>query len=448
MRSTLPTFNEVWQRQFRTRVLKQMQCFPPESTLLIGCSGGMDSMLLLHVLSALYPQKIRAIYIDHQLQDSSAAWGAFVSAQCAARGIDCVIEKVDVQSGNLEQQAREARYQAYLKHRQAHEILVLAHHQQDQAETLILRLLSGAGVAGLSAMKILDVRGQLSIWRPLLDVSREQICQWATQLKVEHIEDPSNLDTHYDRAWCRRELWPLLQSRYAKMQQAFARTSYLMQDADDILQQVLAQDLSACGSDGVLDLQVFAQLSAARQRQLLSAWMKGQAQYRPSYDMVDRLQREVIQAKADAQAALHCQDYYYLRYQQQLFRLPKAEYLAAEQFEAEEQALCLQANQTFQVWSGSYQLQQAKVGLSATLLNRRFTLRPRFGGEKIHLYGRVGTWPLKKAIQEAQIFPWTRHTIQILSLDNVMLGVFSPKGFWLAQSDYCVADGWQPNLVS
>ena len=211
-------------------------------------------MLLLHVLSALYPQKIRAIYIDHQLQDSSAAWGAFVSAQCAARGIDCVIEKVDVQSGNLEQQAREARYQAYLKHRQAHEILVLAHHQQDQAETLILRLLSGAGVAGLSAMKILDVRGQLSIWRPLLDVSREQICQWATQLKVEHIEDPSNLDTHYDRAWCRRELWPLLQSRYAKMQQAFARTSYLMQDADDILQQVLAQDLSACGSARVLDL--------------------------------------------------------------------------------------------------------------------------------------------------------------------------------------------------
>ena len=128
--------------------------------------------------------------------------------------------------------------------------------------------------------------------------------------------------------------------------------------------------------------------------------------------------------------------------------MPKAEYLAAEQFEAEEQALCLQADQTFQVWSGCYQLQQAKVGLSATLLNRPLTLRPRLGGEKIHLYGRVGTWPLKKAIQEAQIFPWTRHTIQILSLDNVMLGVFSPKGFWLAQSDYCVADGWQPNLVS
>lgn len=426
-----------------------MQCFPPESTLLIGCSGGMDSMLLLHVLSALYPQKIRAIYIDHQLQDSSAAWGVFVSAQCAARGIDCVIEKVDVQSGNLEQQAREARYQAYLKHRQAHEILVLAHHQQDQAETLILRLLSGAGVAGLSAMKILDVRGQLSIWRPLLDVSREQICQWATQLKVEHIEDPSNLDTHYDRAWCRRELWPLLQSRYAKMQQAFARTSYLMQDADDILQQVLAQDLSACGSDGVLDLQVFAQLSAARQRQLLSAWMKGQDSYRPHFEMVQRLFNEVIHAKIDAQAALHWNQYYYVRYQQQLFRLSAAEYLAEKnQSAATVVHLQLSLNQKINLLSGSYQVAPAQIGLSHCLLGKVLNVTQRQGGEKIHLYARVGAWPLKKALQEAQIFPWQRYTIQILSIDNVMLGVFTPKGFWLAQSDYCEVGGWQPNLSS
>jgi len=75
-------------------------------------------------------------------------------------------------------------------------------------------------------------------------------------------------------------------------------------------------------------------------------------------------------------------------------------------------------------------------------------LRQRKGGEKIHLYGRVGHWPLKKAIQEAQIFPWTRHTIQILSTDNVMLGVFTPKGFWLAQSAYCEAGGWLPISVS
>ena len=405
-------------------------------------------MLLLHLLSFLCPEKVRAIYIDHQLQSPSAAWGELVQATCQNLNVPCVLQKVSVCEGNLENQARQARYQAYMQHLDNNEVLVLAHHQQDQAETVLLRLFSGAGVQGLAAMKVVDVRDDFSIWRPLLEVSREQICQWSAELKLDYVQDPSNQDVHYDRAWAREMLWPVLQQRFPKMQQAVARTANLMQDAEHILAEVLAQDLAACGSASQLNLIQLQQLSLPRQRQLLSAWMKGQAQYRPSYDMVDRLQREVIQAKADAQAALHCQDYYYLRYQQQLFRLPKAEYLAAEQFEAEEQALCLQANQTFQVLSGSYQLQQAKVGLSATLLNRRLTLRPRLGGEKIHLYGRVGTWPLKKAIQEAQIFPWTRHTIQILSLDNVMLGVFSPKGFWLAQSDYCVADGWQPNLVS
>ena len=72
----------------------------------------------------------------------------------------------------------------------------------------------------------------------------------------------------------------------------------------------------------------------------------------------------------------------------------------------------------------------------------------RQGGEKIHLYGRIGAWPLKKAIQEAQIFPWQRHRIQILSIDNVMLGVFTPKGFWLVESAYCEVGGWQPNLIA
>jgi len=81
-------------------------------------------------------------------------------------------------------------------------------------------------------------------------------------------------------------------------------------------------------------------------------------------------------------------------------------------------------------------------------LKQNLVLTSRQGGERIHLYGRVGAWPLKKAIQEAQIFPWQRHQIQILSRDNVMLGVFSPKGFWLAQSEYVEQGGWQPSLIS
>ena len=406
-------------------------------------------MLLLHLMSYLYPEKIRAIYIDHQLQAMSADWGQFVSDQCAALNVPCIVETVKVQAGNLEHQARSARYQAYSKHLKSNEILVLAHHQQDQAETLMLRLLSGAGVHGLAAMKQVDVRERFTIWRPLLDLSREQICQWAIQLNVQNIEDPTNLDTHYDRAWCRHELWSVLQNRYPKMQQALSRTSYLMQDADEILQEVLQQDLAICGSATKLDLKKLSQLSNARQRQLLSAWMKGTDTYRPSFEMVERVLHEVIESKSDAQAALHWNQYYYLRYQQKLYRLNPEEYLAEKnQSHIPEQTVCLELGQKMNVLSGEYLAETATIGLSASLLGKELNLVMRQGGEKIHLHGRVGAWPLKKAIQEAQIFPWQRYRIQILSIDNVMLGVFTPKGFWLAQSEYCEVGGWQPNLIS
>ncbi|MEG2299921.1 MAG: tRNA lysidine(34) synthetase TilS, partial [Acinetobacter sp.] len=324
MRSTLPTFNEVWQRQFRASVLTEFQDTPEQPHFLIGCSGGMDSVLLLHLMSHLFPKRIRAIYIDHQLQDVSPQWGSFVQEQCYVLDVPCVIQAVDVDTGNVESQARSARYAAFQKHLLANEILVLAHHQQDQAETVLLRLLSGAGIHGLAAMQSIDIREQFTIWRPLLALSRQQIELWAAEMQLRNIQDQTNFDTSYDRAWCRAELWPILEQRFPKMQQALARTSYLMQDAETILADVLAQDWASCGNASVLNLTPFRQLSAPRQRQLLSAWMKGEDLYRPAFDMVQRLFDEVIESKVDAQAALHWNQYYYVRYQQQLFRVSKA----------------------------------------------------------------------------------------------------------------------------
>ncbi|TCM66724.1 tRNA(Ile)-lysidine synthase [Acinetobacter calcoaceticus] len=409
----------------------------------------MDSMLLLFLMAQLCPQHIRVIYINHQLQQGSEQWGDLVQQQCAILNIPCIVEAVDVAAGNLEQQARAARYQAYQKHIQSHEVLVLGHHQQDQAETVMLRLLSGAGVSGLSAMKRIDSRDGYQVWRPLLELSREQICQWAEQMQLQYVNDPSNADIHYDRAWCREQLWPVLQQRYPKMQVAINRSSELMQDADQILQEVVQLDLSHCGNHQQLHLTALAELSEARRRQLLSVWMKGDAQYRPAFDMIQRLQDEVIAAKSDAQAALHSNGYYFVRYQQVLYRLEKQFYLAHKQvLDLQPTCLSIDRRSPVQLDAGLFEVRQVATGLAWDLLEQKLDLQRRMGGEKIHLYGRVGAWPLKKALQQAQIFPWLRHTIQILSIDNVMLGVFTPKGFWLAQSDYCVTDGWLPNLIS
>jgi tRNA(Ile)-lysidine synthase len=298
-------------------------------------------------------------------------------------------------------------------------------------------------------MKPVDVRSDQYIWRPFLDLSREQIEDWVNQLSIPYVNDPTNLDTHYDRAWCRQDLWKVLQARYPKMQQAISRTSYLMQDAEQILQEVLIQDFSLCGDERQLALNQLLSLSEARRRQLLSFWMKGTHQYRPGFEMVERLLNEVIYAKPDATAALHWNDYYYVRFQGIIYRLDKQVYLAQQDSKIVSSShISFNLNDNFQLASGKYKIETSQLGLSVDLLGQLLNIENRIGGEKIHLHGRVGTWPLKKAIQEAQIFPWLRHTIQILSLDNVMLGVFTPKGFWLAQSDFCEVGGWQPKLIS
>ena len=405
-------------------------------------------MLLLHLMSIVFPARVRAIYIDHQLQASSPDWGIFVQNYAQQLNIPVIIQKVEVASGNLENQARTARYSAYQQHLKSHDILVLAHHQQDQAETVLLRLLSGAGVNGLSAMQELENRENFQLWRPFLSLSREQIESWSMQLNLPFVQDQTNFDTQYDRAWCRQDVWPLLQQRYPKMQQALSRTSILMQDANSILQEVLLQDTQYCGDTHQIDLEKLQQLSLPRQRQLLSAWMKGEADYRPPFEMVARLQQEVINAKADAQSALHWNGHYYVRYQKQLYRIAKALYLASKNCYHVTGTICLDLDQSISLISGKFKIISAEIGLSADLLKQNLTIHSRQGGEKIHLYGRVGHWPLKKAIQEAQILPWLRHTIQILAIDNVMLGVFTPKGFWLAQSKYCENDGWLPHLSS
>ena len=161
MRSTLPTFDEVWQQQFRQRLIAQTQTLDQTSqdtTFVLACSGGMDSMLLLYLFADLTSEqlnhyRLKVISIDHQLQADSAKWSNLVLQHCEKVDVPCKVIQVDVQEGNLEAEARKARYHAFENELQENDVLILGHHQQDQAETLLMRLFQGAGVRGLSAMQ-------------------------------------------------------------------------------------------------------------------------------------------------------------------------------------------------------------------------------------------------------------------------------------------------------
>ncbi|MCH4246301.1 MAG: tRNA lysidine(34) synthetase TilS [Acinetobacter populi] len=490
MRSTLPTFNEVWQRKFSQRLLSHLQQFDPQAKIVLGCSGGMDSMLLLYLLAELIPQRLYVLSVDHQLQQASAAWSDFVLHHCQKLNIPCQIIPIQIQAGNLEAQARQARYAAFLQHLNPQDILVLAHHQQDQAETVLLRLLQGTGVSGLSAMQEIEWRklhhhnlsqhdpfqsnlsqsglvsdfslshdnnlnphsasqldtAQYALWRPLLTLSRQQIGQWIQQLNIQYVDDPMNHDKHYDRVWCREQLWPLLEQRFPRMQEGIARCATLMQDADSILYEVLQQDLKQCvDSQQRLNIECLNQLSLPRQRQLLSVWMQGEDSYRPPFAMVERIRTEVIAARQDAQSVLHHASYDFVRFDGYLYRYPQAVWQAL-QTTPQQQTLCFDVTVQHQIALGDVKVEMVSFGIDRALLSKTLTLVARQGGEKIAFYGRKGHRILKKELQERKIPPWFRHQTQILMYHNTILGVFTSTGFWLAESVYCGKDGWLPNL--
>ncbi|MDD1975323.1 tRNA lysidine(34) synthetase TilS [Pseudomonas tussilaginis] len=249
----------------------------------VALSGGLDSTVLLHLLANL-PNKppLRAIHIHHGLQAAADAWPIHCQRLCEELGIELLIVHVQVAVGaSLEQGAREARYAAFADALRPGEVLLTGQHREDQAETLLFRLLRGAGVRGLAAMPGQRVLGRGLLVRPLLDVSRQALEAYAQAQQLTWVEDPSNGDIRYARNYLRHQVFPLLRQRWPQAAQALARTAEHLSEAQSLLDELAVQDLArastANGFDWLslasLELSVLCELSPARQRNALQYWL-------------------------------------------------------------------------------------------------------------------------------------------------------------------------------
>lgn len=423
------------------QIKETLKRFAPNQRFLLGCSGGLDSVVLLVALHRILAEtdqqsQLRVVHVDHDLQEPSSEWAKQVVAQCQALNIEVVVKKVKVAAGNLENEARNARYAAFREVIAPDEVLVLAHHQQDQAETVLMRLLSGSGVSGLAAMREVQKQDQLTIFRPLLNIPRDDIHQYALSHHLQWVDDPANHDLSFDRVVMREKVWPLLASHWDGFEAAMARTAGLMADAESVLQAQGEVDLAATQhADGSLNIPAVLALSDARVRWLLARWMQGDAQYAPPLSRVEAV-REMMTARIDAIPQVIWQtgdvvqsrrcNFQFRRYQDQLYRLP------LELPVAEMQTVVFLIDQVFDLPTGSWRVIEMENGLPLPLLGQALRLRPRREGELLHLYGRVGRWPLKKLLQSLRLPPWQREQVQILeTLDEQPLALLSSKGFWV-----------------
>ncbi len=380
------------------------------NTWWVGFSGGLDSTVLLHLLlSKNLPVTISAIHINHQISPNADSWQQHCEEFCRLLGVQCISEKVKVenQGNGIEDAARSARYQVFAKYLAQGDSLFTAHHADDQAETLLLRLLRGTGVKGLSGISAARVFNHAMIYRPLLSFSRADLLNYAKQHGLGWIEDESNFSEKYDRNYLRMRVMPLLQSRWPGMQKKWHQTAQLFAEAEMLLAETAIADLQK------MDLReerigqsinrvCFAGLSIPRQHNLLRYWLSSQGYSIPEQQHWQQIRSQIFSDKTDLNINVQWGNLSLRVYRNKIFALP----LVLPELKLTMTRCIVDSSAKF---------------LRADLPD--IHIKNRQGGERCRPAGRNHSQTLKKCLQEFGLEPWLRDSVPLIYSENHLVAV-------------------------
>ena len=302
-------------------------------TLVLGYSGGLDSTLLLHALvRAGLASRLRAVHVQHGLQAAADGWCQHCASSARHLGVAFYSAHPAVSPGpNLEARARDARRAALLTETPEDGALLLAHHADDQAETLLLRLMRGSGPAGLAAMAADSVFAGRRLLRPLLPWSRQALAELAAHWQLTWVEDPTNAATDADRNFLRHEILPRLAERWPAVVPTLNRNAQLQAESATLQASLAAADLALLSvpgrpdeADDAISLSAFAALPEARQRNLLYGWLRQKGLQAPPRKVLQRVLDEVATALPDRMPEVRWEQGVFCRYRDGLYLLPLA----------------------------------------------------------------------------------------------------------------------------
>ena len=412
--------------------LEQLEAAPQ---VLVGFSGGLDSAVLLHLLSeALPPERITAVHIHHGLSANAGDWQQHAKQVCQGLGVRLIAESVsiDASGAGIESAARDARYAVFEKHLVEGGLLLLGHHADDQVETVLFRLLRGSGARGLSGIPKTRAVGSGRLIRPLLSWPKSSLHDYAKEQQLSWIEDESNQQEQFDRNYLRHSVIPLLAQRWPNYVQGVMRSAQQSGQADQLADSVARGDLAGLDSrpergGWSLDLTEFVNLESLRQRNVLRYWPEVHGLPALGQTLIDEVMSSLLTAREDSEPKVMRGDLQICRYRQRLYLLklsgrPKADL-----------DLCL-------FWSGDQplvlpdgNLLSAERGLGEGLRVDnidRLTLRFRRGGERCQPVGREHSNSLKKLLQEYGLEPWWREPVPLFYIDEQLVAV---GDLWVCQ---------------
>lgn len=428
---------------------------PETVELCVAFSGGMDSSVLLeicHKLSARNlllcvsgePLALSAIHVNHGLNPRANQWQQHCREQCEPRGIPlrCVSPEVKVAPGRSpEAQAREARYQCFDEHLQPGRVILTAHHLDDQMETLLLRLLRGAGPDGLAGIPESRSLGAGMVFRPLLGVSRSVLEEYATARGLVWIDDDSNADSAMDRNYLRHHVMPLLQARWPGYRQAWQQSAKLCGEAGRLNAALAERDVASARIPDqlhALSVSEITSLAPERQRNVLRHWLLENGCGGVGHQLLERIVEDVLPARQDAQPALCWQAHELRRYRDRLYlqsTLPELQSDCTGPVVLSEVSGCVPL-------PGNGELCPLYPGGNLELPpEARVQIRYRRDGETTRLAGQPGK-TVKQLMQEAGIPPWLRHRLPMIEVDGdlaAIVGVGVCEGYRSAEE----GAGWQ-----
>jgi tRNA(Ile)-lysidine synthase len=420
------------------QLLDQLAQLPPAQRYWVAYSGGCDSTVLLHALATLrgkFPAELHALHVNHNLHDAAPAWAAHCREVCEALAVPLTEVNVDARGArgeSPEAAARAARYDIFAKVLKNGDGLLLAHHRDDQAETLLLQLLRGSGPRGLAAMPAHRPQGAGWLGRPLLGFSRKDLCRYAEAEELHWIDDPSNFDTDFDRNFLRQQVMPLLQERWPSASTTLARAAGHQAETAELLHQLAEEDwqLTAGPQADTLRIESLLRLTPERQRNVLRYWIDTvNALPLPDRQRLRRVLSEVIPAAVDAEPCIRWPGGQVRRYAGLL-------YLLATEPAVIPQPLIWDISGRLDLGDGRT-LQATPVsgeGIKARLSTTvRITVRFRQGGEVCRPAGRGHRHALKNLLQEWGVPPWERSRVPLLYVEEDIAAVVG----------YCICEPYQ-----
>jgi len=393
-------------------------------TVAIALSGGRDSAALLHACAAWRDAGARvrlvALHIHHGLQADADAWECACARMAEVAGVAFHARRVQVATDagqGVEEAAREARYAALevLCAATGASILLTAHHQDDQAETVLLQLMRGAGVDGLAAMPMARA-GAVTLLRPWIDIARSEIELYAHAHALTWVEDPSNADTRY----ARNALRPLLTGmadHFPAYREALARSAAHLAEAAALIDEIAQADLAQIASAEGISIAALMTLSAPRQRAVLRAWLAQGGMRAVSARRLDDLRTQLINAHEDGALCIDLPAGQVRRYRGVAFiaqaKAASAQPIAGNVIAFDPMRRVEQRVEATE-WSGALVFSPVAEGIAAQTLQAPLSLAPRKGGERIVLRPEGPSRALKQAYQEAGIPAWERARLPLL----------------------------------